>query len=90
MENKRETIELAIKAREDEIVNYQLNIDNFKDIINQIETKYEHSNILPDTLEHTIMKSDIEFAEQLKQSIIENEVQKSRVHYILNALRKQL
>ena len=85
MSFKSDTITQSIKAREDEIIGYQINIDNFKNIIEQIETKYKDVTDL-----NIIAKSDIEFAESLKPAILENEIQLSRVHYILNALKKQL
>ena len=85
MSFKNETITQSISAREDEIIGYQINIDNFKHIVNQIETKYKDATVLD-----IIAEKDIEFAESLKHSILENEIQLSRVYYILNALKSQL
>ena len=85
MSFKSETIESSIKAREDEIIGYQINIDNFKHIVNQIETKYKDATVLD-----IIAEKDIEFARSLGPAILENEIQLSRVYYILNALKSQL
>jgi hypothetical protein len=89
----------ALKAREEEVMQYQINIDNYRLAIEEIRSTY------PDGATETELNSGpgsaatyedmkrinaILFSMKLGQLLIENELEQDKSKIILNVIRRQL
>lgn len=89
----------ALKAREEEILQYQINIDNFRYAIEDIKARYpmgateeEMSTGLQNVTVYEDMKriNAILFANRLSQLLIENELEQDKAAFILGVIQRQL
>ena len=76
--NKKQILEEALKVRKEEVLQYEINIENFKRAIKKIETNYESNvNLAP-------------FKSQLIQLVEENETQQLKAMIIRDVIAEQL
>lgn len=77
-----ETLTAALSAREDEVLNYQINIDNYRAAMQKIEARYSG-----DTDLDRAMSS---FYEQLKQLHDASVIEREKASIMLEVIRDQL
>ena len=87
----------AVKGREAEVMNYQVNIDNYKLAISNIQSKYSATDaecaagpLSGDTLEDCKRINAVIFAYQLETLLIENELECDKAKMMLDVLMSQL
>ena len=68
--NKLQILQEALKARNDEIQNYQINIDNYKRAIDKINTQYADNPDLIEFRDNLATQVKNHTTEQLKSIII--------------------
>jgi hypothetical protein len=77
-ENKLKVLTSALAMREEEIFNYQIDIDNFKRAIKKIEIEYKDNTEIQ------------EFKTQLEKLLEENYLQQTKSRIIRDVLKEQL
>jgi hypothetical protein len=76
--DKKQILEEALKVRKQEVLQYEINIENFKRAIKKIETNYANNvNLAP-------------FKSQLIQLVEENEIQQLKSIIIRDVITEQL
>lgn len=91
----------AIKYRENEIANYQINIDNYSTMIEMLPQTYQSHlekyknvnpadliNLLPYT--EIVIISDLQFKSQLEKLLLTEKLEQRKSIYVLHALQKRL
>ena len=68
--NKRDTLVSAFEARNDEILNYQINIDNYGRAIAKLNAEYANDPSLAEFRNHLMELLESHKIEQLKSIII--------------------
>lgn len=68
--NKKEILQSALSQRNDEIFNYQINIDNYQRAIEKIQTEYKDNQKLDSFLNNLNDLLESSKLEQLKSIII--------------------
>lgn len=76
--NKLETLQSALEARNDEILGYQINIDNFSRAINKINA------------EHADNPAMIEFRDRLDEMLESNKTEQLKAIIIRDVIADQL
>jgi Cys-tRNA synthase (O-phospho-L-seryl-tRNA:Cys-tRNA synthase) len=76
--NKLETLKLALENRNEEIANYQINIDNYTRAINKINT------------EHADNVAIIEFRNQLADLLTSSKIEQLKTSIIRDVITDQL
>lgn len=73
--NKKEILQSALSQRNDEIFNYQINIDNYQRAIEKIQTEYKDNQKLDSFLNNLNDLLESSKLEQLKSIIIRDVIQ---------------
>lgn len=76
--SKLDTLKKALAGRDDEILNYQINIDNFRRAIAKIEA------------EHMDKPEIVEFRDRLKDLLRSNEVEQLKAKIIRDVIAEQV
>ena len=76
--NKLETLQSALSAREDEILGYQINIDNYERAIDKINN------------EHADNPAMIEFRDRLADMLVSNKTEQLKAIIIRDVIADQL
>lgn len=88
----------ALKAREEEILQYQINIDNYRLAINDINELYPDGisdqeaagNVDSPSIEDMKRINALMFSVKLTQLAIETELEQDKARFIMNVILKQL
>lgn len=68
--NKLETLQAALVARDEEIIGYQINIDNYTRAIEKINTEHSDKPAIVEFRDRLVELLEQHYTEQLKAQII--------------------
>ena len=82
MSTKQETLKLALAAREDEVLHYQINIDNYAAAMSKIQKQYQGDDALSVAMR--------KFYEQLKELHDTSVIEQAKAKLMLDVIREQV